>query len=129
MQTGSSKRTFADAHGPCRRWLGKGYDLDALDVVLNAAAVERLDGDVTRAYESAARTLPACPFPAGERGPDDAHNNAYPSAASLKRHSRPPHRMTGASRGATRVHAGAACSTFRLSTASIRACMIQTTGG
>ena len=28
---------------------------------------------------------------AGERGPGNAHNNAYPSGASLKRHSTTPH--------------------------------------
>lgn len=33
------------AHSVFRRWLGAGYDLDALDAVLATAAVERLDGD------------------------------------------------------------------------------------
>jgi hypothetical protein len=33
------------AHEVFRRWLGEDYDLDALDAVLAAAAVERLDGD------------------------------------------------------------------------------------
>jgi len=33
------------AHGVVRRWFGDEYDLDAFDVVLAAAAVERLDGD------------------------------------------------------------------------------------
>lgn len=37
--------TVEDAHGVFRRWLGSDYDLDALDVVLASAAVERLDGD------------------------------------------------------------------------------------
>ena len=32
------------AHQTFRRWLGEDYDLDALDAVLAAAAVERLDG-------------------------------------------------------------------------------------
>lgn len=34
-----------DAHAVFRKWLGVDYDLDALDAVLAAAAVERLDGD------------------------------------------------------------------------------------
>jgi hypothetical protein len=34
-----------DAHEVFRRWLGPTYDLQALDAVLAAAAVERLDGD------------------------------------------------------------------------------------
>jgi DNA-binding transcriptional ArsR family regulator len=34
-----------DAHKVFCRWLGKDYDVDALDTVLAAAAVERLDGD------------------------------------------------------------------------------------
>ena len=34
-----------DAHAVFRRWLGDGYDGQALDAVLAAAAVERLDGD------------------------------------------------------------------------------------
>ncbi len=34
-----------EAHQVFRGWLGEDYDLDALDVVLAAAAVERLDGD------------------------------------------------------------------------------------
>jgi hypothetical protein len=33
------------AHAVFRRWLGESYDLTALDAVLAAAAVERLDGD------------------------------------------------------------------------------------
>lgn len=37
--------TLEDAHEVFRRWLGDDYDLDALDVVLATAAVERLDGD------------------------------------------------------------------------------------
>ena len=32
-------------HQTFRKWLGRSYDTDALDVVLAAAAVERLDGD------------------------------------------------------------------------------------
>jgi hypothetical protein len=32
-------------HDTFRRWLGDGYELDALDAVLAAAAAERLDGD------------------------------------------------------------------------------------
>lgn len=36
---------LADAHQVVRRWLGAEYDLDAFDVVLAAAAAERLDGD------------------------------------------------------------------------------------
>ncbi|MGK9280875.1 hypothetical protein KXR73_09385 [Micrococcus luteus] len=34
-----------DAHQVFRRWLGEDYDVQALDAVLAAAAVERLDGD------------------------------------------------------------------------------------
>lgn len=37
--------TLSEAHEVFTRWLGEDYDLDALDVVLAAAAVERLDGD------------------------------------------------------------------------------------
>lgn len=37
--------TLEDAHAVFARWLGDDYDLDALDVVLAAAAVERMDGD------------------------------------------------------------------------------------
>jgi len=36
---------IAEVHATFRRWLGEGYDLDALDIVLAAATVERLDGD------------------------------------------------------------------------------------
>ena len=41
-------RQFApigDLHDTFRRWLGNGYDTDALDVVLAVAAAERLTGD------------------------------------------------------------------------------------
>lgn len=38
-------RQLSDAHAVFRRWLGADYDTDALDAVLAAAAVERLDGD------------------------------------------------------------------------------------
>ena len=34
-----------EAHEVARKWLGDEYDLDALDITLIAAAVERLDGD------------------------------------------------------------------------------------
>lgn len=37
--------TLEDVHGAFTEWLGDDYDLDALDAVLAAAAVERLDGD------------------------------------------------------------------------------------
>lgn len=37
--------TLAEAHTVFTRWLGDDYDLDALDAVLAAAAVESLDGD------------------------------------------------------------------------------------
>lgn len=37
--------TLEDCHTVFRRWLGADYDTDALDAVLAAAAVERLDGD------------------------------------------------------------------------------------
>ena len=37
--------TLDEAHAVFRRWLGADYDTDALDAVLAAAAVERLDGD------------------------------------------------------------------------------------
>jgi hypothetical protein len=37
--------TLGETHRVFRRWLGKEYDLDAINAVLAAAAVERLDGD------------------------------------------------------------------------------------
>lgn len=37
--------TLDQAHAAFRRWLGEDYDTDALNAVLAAAAVERLDGD------------------------------------------------------------------------------------
>ena len=37
--------SLSDAHAVFRRWLGDDYDTDALDAVLAAAAVERIDGD------------------------------------------------------------------------------------
>jgi len=37
--------TLADVHTTFRRWLGDEYDLDAINVTLAAAAVERLQGD------------------------------------------------------------------------------------
>lgn len=37
--------TLAEAHEVFQRWLGDGYDLDALNATLAAAAVERMDGD------------------------------------------------------------------------------------
>ncbi|MGO4361423.1 hypothetical protein [Terrabacter sp. RAF57] len=37
--------SLANAHAVFTRWLGADYDLDAIDAVLAAAAVERLDGD------------------------------------------------------------------------------------
>ncbi|MEJ7647959.1 MAG: DUF3854 domain-containing protein [Nakamurella sp.] len=37
--------TLADVHATFTRWLGSDYDLEALDAVLAAAAVEQLDGD------------------------------------------------------------------------------------
>jgi hypothetical protein len=37
--------SLSDARAVFRRWLGADYDTDALDAVLAAAAVERLDGD------------------------------------------------------------------------------------
>lgn len=37
--------TLDETHDVFRRWLGAEYDLDALDAVLSAAAVEQLDGD------------------------------------------------------------------------------------
>lgn len=37
--------TLSDCHAIFRKWLGSDYDTDALDAVLAAAAVERLDGD------------------------------------------------------------------------------------
>jgi hypothetical protein len=36
---------LSQAHATFKRWLGAGYDRDALDAVLVTAAVERLDGD------------------------------------------------------------------------------------
>jgi hypothetical protein len=37
--------SLEQAHNVFKRWLGHDYDLDALDAMLAAAAVERLDGD------------------------------------------------------------------------------------
>ena len=37
--------TLVEAHAVFKRWLGEDYDTDALDAMLAAAAVERLDGD------------------------------------------------------------------------------------
>jgi hypothetical protein len=37
--------SLAELHATARRWLGDEYDLDALNLTLAAAAVERLDGD------------------------------------------------------------------------------------
>lgn len=44
---GSGRRAAAltDAENVFRRWLGDGYDIDTLHVMLAAAAAERLDGD------------------------------------------------------------------------------------
>ncbi|MBA3884286.1 MAG: ArsR family transcriptional regulator [Acidobacteria bacterium] len=39
------RRTLTEVDATFRRWLGAEYDLDALHVVLAAAAAERLDGD------------------------------------------------------------------------------------
>ncbi|MGX9432522.1 MULTISPECIES: DNA-primase RepB domain-containing protein [Bradyrhizobium] len=38
-------KTLADVHEVFRRWLGKDYDIDALNAVLSVAACERLPGD------------------------------------------------------------------------------------
>jgi hypothetical protein len=38
-------RSLTDAHETFTRWLGKGYDTDALNAVLATAAAEQLDGD------------------------------------------------------------------------------------
>jgi hypothetical protein len=37
--------SLEQAHNVFKRWLGDDYDTDALDAMLAAAAVERLDGD------------------------------------------------------------------------------------
>ncbi len=37
--------TLDETHNVFRKWLGNDYDLDALDVMLATAAVERMDGD------------------------------------------------------------------------------------
>ena len=42
---GQARCTLADVHEVFSRWLGVEYDLDAINVVLATAAVERLDGD------------------------------------------------------------------------------------
>ncbi|ASR04010.1 bifunctional DNA primase/polymerase [Gordonia rubripertincta] len=42
---GAAAAALDAAHAVFRKWLGDHYDTDALDVVLAAAAVERLDGD------------------------------------------------------------------------------------
>jgi Domain of unknown function (DUF3854) len=38
-------RTLEELHDTFRKWLGDGYDSEAMTAVLSAAAVERLDGD------------------------------------------------------------------------------------
>ncbi|MGW0293292.1 hypothetical protein [Streptomyces tuirus] len=38
-------QSLADVHGTFLKWLGKDYDLDALDAILATAAVEQLGGD------------------------------------------------------------------------------------
>jgi Bifunctional DNA primase/polymerase, N-terminal len=38
-------RTLADVHATFRKWLGDGYDIDAVDAVVATAAAEKLDGD------------------------------------------------------------------------------------
>jgi hypothetical protein len=38
-------RTLTEVHEDFRQWLGDDYDLDAIDIVLAAAAAERLEGD------------------------------------------------------------------------------------
>lgn len=43
--SGEAGRTLEQAHATFLRWLGRDYDLDALDAVLATAAVEQLDGD------------------------------------------------------------------------------------
>lgn len=45
VRAGVAPVTLDDAHATFARWLGAEYDTDALDAVLAAAAVERLDGD------------------------------------------------------------------------------------
>jgi hypothetical protein len=45
IQAAHSVMTLNQAHTVFARWLGKDYDLDAMDAMLAAAAVERLDGD------------------------------------------------------------------------------------
>jgi cellobiose-specific phosphotransferase system component IIA len=42
---GVMRLALSESHEVCRRWFGEGYDLDAWNLVLAAAAVERLDGD------------------------------------------------------------------------------------
>src|SRR5687768_8714940 len=37
--------SLTDVHVVFRHWLGDGYDLDAINVTLAAAAIEQLDGD------------------------------------------------------------------------------------
>jgi hypothetical protein len=45
IELGPKITTLAEAHAVFKGWLGDDYDLDALDAMLAAAAVERLDGD------------------------------------------------------------------------------------
>ena len=55
---GKETKSLADVHATFVRWLGAEYDMDALDVVLGAAAVERLDGDPCGCWSSRARATP-----------------------------------------------------------------------
>lgn len=41
----TSPKTLSDVQTACRRWFGGEYDSDAIDAVMAAAALERLDGD------------------------------------------------------------------------------------
>ena len=43
---GERASALEKAHSVFRHWLGDGYDLDALDAALAAAAVQDLDGDL-----------------------------------------------------------------------------------
>ena len=47
-RTGGEPMSLEDAHTVFHRWLGEDYDIDALDAVLAAAAVEKFDDGATR---------------------------------------------------------------------------------
>ena len=104
-------------HGACHRWLGDEYDLDAIDVVVAAAAVERMTGDplwvLVVSGPGAAKTetvqLRPTPWTAAKRLPSGAKRSDWivPPNGRL-RSSAPSARFRTAtcSPGAATIHVG-----------------------